>query len=524
MGPLGLGPQARDYVDSNSVSALYANPTVLASALSQLRVKMKRSAILCRKLGLWGMRAPESFSWGLLEPDSGVYRWEMSDTIVTHAQAQGIQVLGTLIPFNDFAQACHPDTSSCANLFTGQALYFINNTRVGKICDADTATYRNFLTAMVERYDGDGIADMPGLTLPIKYWEFCNEPESHCSYNDSAEYQLDLALTASVIRNACPSCKILNGGHLTNDSLWWNHVIDFGVQDFDIANIHVNVYKTAPINFQNPFKGAFDLFENRILQNGQNYPTWVTEWGLYSNDPDSLTFRSEETQAALYAKFYAWGLANDIDNWVFDYHGRDNTGIGSAGFFEDATTPWHLRLMGYTLKLYEYKFRTIDSASIQLFSQDANLSAGHIKIWKAGHRADMLWGVSNLPGDISGTKLITDIYGNESLANTNTLVLPLSSNPILIEDSSLAMTLNPYGDFRVSLFPNPVTDVLFVDAVYPFSSPAFLQIFDLKGQEVQSFLAQPIHGFLHAQIKMDELQAGLYLFALNGRICGRIIK
>jgi len=30
---------------------------------------------------------------------------------------------------------------------------------------------------LVERYDGDGQDDMPGLKYPIKYWEVANEPE-----------------------------------------------------------------------------------------------------------------------------------------------------------------------------------------------------------------------------------------------------------------------------------------------------------------------------------------------------------
>ncbi|MDP3902223.1 MAG: hypothetical protein Q8Q21_01380, partial [bacterium] len=39
--------------------------------------------------------------------------------------------------------------------------------------------YANFVKAAVERYDGDGINDMPGLKSPVKYWQFENEPVSH---------------------------------------------------------------------------------------------------------------------------------------------------------------------------------------------------------------------------------------------------------------------------------------------------------------------------------------------------------
>ena len=37
--------------------------------------------------------------------------------------------------------------------------------------------YKTFLLKLVDRYDGDGSNDMPGLTKPIIYWDIMNEPE-----------------------------------------------------------------------------------------------------------------------------------------------------------------------------------------------------------------------------------------------------------------------------------------------------------------------------------------------------------
>ena len=37
--------------------------------------------------------------------------------------------------------------------------------------------YKIFLIKLVDRYDGDGKNDMPGLTKPIKHWQIMNEPE-----------------------------------------------------------------------------------------------------------------------------------------------------------------------------------------------------------------------------------------------------------------------------------------------------------------------------------------------------------
>lgn len=42
----------------------------------------------------------------------------------------------------------------------------------------DTPKYIRFVEAAVERYDGDGVDDMPGLTNPIRYWQVGNEPNN----------------------------------------------------------------------------------------------------------------------------------------------------------------------------------------------------------------------------------------------------------------------------------------------------------------------------------------------------------
>jgi len=40
----------------------------------------------------------------------------------------------------------------------------------------NVSDYSRFVGAVIERYDGDGIDDMPGLRYPILHWEVFNEP------------------------------------------------------------------------------------------------------------------------------------------------------------------------------------------------------------------------------------------------------------------------------------------------------------------------------------------------------------
>ncbi len=90
----------------------------------------------------------------------------------------------------------------------------------------DMAAYTAWVTAVVERYDGDGVDDMPGLLAPIRYWEIDNEPDlkfttpprdavrkvAPGSFCAPKEHATVLLATSKAIRAAYPDARILNGG------------------------------------------------------------------------------------------------------------------------------------------------------------------------------------------------------------------------------------------------------------------------------------------------------------------------
>jgi hypothetical protein len=90
----------------------------------------------------------------------------------------------------------------------------------------DLAAYEAYVRALVERYDGDGVDDMPGLRAPVRYWEVDNEPDlkfttppknpvrdvppgSFCS---PPEYARVLVASARAIRAASPEAVVLGAG------------------------------------------------------------------------------------------------------------------------------------------------------------------------------------------------------------------------------------------------------------------------------------------------------------------------
>lgn len=87
----------------------------------------------------------------------------------------------------------------------------------------DLPAYQRCVTELVERYDGDGLADMPGLAAPVRYWEVDNEPDlknSNLPHNAKRsyvpetfcrpeEYAEVLVATAAAIRGADPTARVL---------------------------------------------------------------------------------------------------------------------------------------------------------------------------------------------------------------------------------------------------------------------------------------------------------------------------
>ena len=72
---------------------------------------------------------------------------------------------------------------------------------------------RDYMTAVVERYDGDGREDMPGLLFPVRHYQIGNEYSNEVFWTGSVEeYGQLLRLTAEAARAACPEVQIVLSG------------------------------------------------------------------------------------------------------------------------------------------------------------------------------------------------------------------------------------------------------------------------------------------------------------------------
>ncbi|MEK6969029.1 MAG: DUF333 domain-containing protein [Nanoarchaeota archaeon] len=230
--------------------------------------------------GAWARPHPGPFAWGYLEPQKGTFEFTMADDYVRAGQENNVAILGTIWPYADWDQAvCH--SKECE--VTTEDQFYPRGKGDGmpklRCVPCSMEGYKTFLTKLVEGYGGDGVEDIPGLKLPIKYWEILNEPEMKDSYltfykGTQEEYVQILKASKEAIKSACPDCKIVQGGAAgidTNMLTYWRKIFELGGADyFDIANIHfINFGDLSTLNVKD--------FKKLLQEKGISKPLWVTE-------------------------------------------------------------------------------------------------------------------------------------------------------------------------------------------------------------------------------------------------------
>ncbi len=93
--------------------------------------------------------------WGSIEPVEGAYDWSALDAKIRPATRAGIRVIVAV-------HSNSPWGSNCGGRFSVPLT-------------AKMPAFRAFVRALVERYDDDGVDDMPGLTMPVRHYQVENQ-------------------------------------------------------------------------------------------------------------------------------------------------------------------------------------------------------------------------------------------------------------------------------------------------------------------------------------------------------------
>ena len=166
----------------------------------------------------------------------------------------------------------------------------------------DLDAFRAYVTALVERYDGDGVDDMPGLAGPVRYWEVDNEPDLKFtnaprgarrevpagSFCKPEEYARVLVVAAEAIRAASTDARVLNGGifrpHADNGDTWLRELVaQPGVRaSIDILSLHT---------YADDDGTRLATGITRARAHVPDRPVWVTETSLDGDDLEGQAAR-----------------------------------------------------------------------------------------------------------------------------------------------------------------------------------------------------------------------------------------
>lgn len=245
----------------------------------------------------WARPHPGPFAWGFIEPEKGTFDFSMADDYVLKGQQNNVAVLGTIWPFADWDQkACHQTECQVGNqdIFYPEVKdHWKTGIPLSRCAPCNYDDYQTFIKTLVERYDGDGVDDLPGLIIPIKYWEILNEPEMSSTemtfYKGSQEdYVKTLQKSYWAIKTACPDCQVLHGGAAGTQSFmlnYWQKILELGGGDyFDLANVHyINANEPKTLNVAD--------FKNFCRAKGSDKPVWLTEveFGSETGIAESVT-------------------------------------------------------------------------------------------------------------------------------------------------------------------------------------------------------------------------------------------
>ena len=217
----------------------------------------------------WVRPHPGPFIWNKIEKEKGNFSWSETDKYVNYAQLHNQNIIATIWPHANWEQ------KSCKRK-KSRSPFGKNFTKyLSKPCSMND--YKNFVTKLVDRYDGDGVNDMPGLVKPIKYWEIMNEPEFKMFFKGSEEDFVEIFnFSSQTIKEKQKDAVIIMAGAagmFPENKKYWKSALPKIKDNFDIANIH---HISGPEG-QCDREFWVDEFSSLLKSINIDKPIWVTE-------------------------------------------------------------------------------------------------------------------------------------------------------------------------------------------------------------------------------------------------------
>lgn len=222
----------------------------------------------------WVRPYPGPFVWGKMQKSQNSnISFSESDRLVIAASKNNLSILATLWPYARW------DLRPKPNIYTCEVAKDALELELGRFrCNPfDSTLYEQWVAQTVERYDGDGIDDIPNLPLKIKHWEVLSEPDLEQFYKDRpGGYGSLLGITYEAIKKSDPDAKVLIGGASSGNQKALDFYKEIFASNptaknyFDIGNVHAT---------QNDFYDSLNVepYRSMLTESGIEKQIWVTE-------------------------------------------------------------------------------------------------------------------------------------------------------------------------------------------------------------------------------------------------------
>ena len=352
------------------------------------------------------LSGPSGIVWDADEPEKGKSSFSRTDKIFKLYHDRKINMLVTIYSFNVWAQ--------------GGVSKSIKETKEGPMKESSVKVarlpvniddYKNFLTKVIERYDGDGIDDAPGSPV-VNYWQIGNEPFSMDPRweGTSKDFAYLTKISYQTIKKANPNAFVFLAGVGYPDEYHLSYIPIFNELDKMKDNPHDRYFDGFDFHWGVPYwaiKGSYSHMKDFVsdIRNklDKEVPIWITEMSSYSGEPSNPppgVFYKEKTEtehASDLIKCYVYPLSLGIKKifwttlvewhffgnvWVNNYW--DNVGLINNPLNDGQS---HKKLAYYSYKLMVEKLKG--------YSDIIPLNLGNgiyaYKFLKGGNSIYVLW-------------------------------------------------------------------------------------------------------------------------------------
>ncbi len=274
------------------------------------------------------------YSWRFVNPAEDVYDWSKWDLLVQSAQAHNISVLASM--GNGVPQWSN---GACADCWREKPLDLWTD-------PWESSDWYKYVYNFVERYDGDGHNDMPGLQRPIKYYEMWNEPDLRQGWVPPAyiphqfngtvdDYVRLSAVGYAAVKAADPTALVVgpataqtagNTGLLDQWFIWdWPQWMAAGGLNY----VDIVSFTRYPDQVDWDATNYVQLIMDYADANRGGKPVWLTETGFAGSSIDASQVKARD-----FARFtfQAWSYSFVERFFWYSYHEPQYGATTGTGF------------------------------------------------------------------------------------------------------------------------------------------------------------------------------------------------